>query len=134
MRWFFDTEFNEDGRTIELISIALVSSDRNVRPLYYVSSEFKEFNCNDWVKANVLPHLPPRGLWRTREQIRNEVARVLRTDDVAKEKPEIWAYFSAYDWVVFCQLFGRNGGPAAVDAHVVSRPEAVDGRSRRAQG
>jgi hypothetical protein len=23
------------------------------------------------------------------------------------EKPEIWGYFSDYDWVAFCQLFGK---------------------------
>lgn len=25
----------------------------------------------------------------------------------AGEKPEFWAYFADYDWVVLCQLFGR---------------------------
>lgn len=56
-RYFFDTEFNEDGKTIELISIGIKAEDG--REFYAVSTEFEPSRCNDWVVANVLPHLPP---------------------------------------------------------------------------
>ena len=56
MDYWMDTEFDEDGKTIELISIGIVSADG--RELYLVSSEFDPDRCNDWVKKNVLPHLP----------------------------------------------------------------------------
>ena len=56
-RWFLDTEFHDDGRIIDLISIALVAEDG--KNFYYaVSTEFDQERCNDWVKANVLPKLP----------------------------------------------------------------------------
>ena len=60
MRWFLDAEFDEDGKTIELISIALVPEEPGM-PYYAVSSEFSEKRCNDWVKQHVLPHLPRTG-------------------------------------------------------------------------
>ena len=61
MRYFLDTEFDENGSTINLISIALVAEDG--RELYLVSSEFSVNAFNDWVKANVLPLLPSQDSW-----------------------------------------------------------------------
>lgn len=101
MRWYLDTEFNEDGKTIELISIALVS-EHGLE--YYAHADgYDPAACNDWVKANVLPQLElvPR---IPRHRIAAEVRQLLLKDG---DKPEIWAYFADYDWVVFCQLFGR---------------------------
>jgi hypothetical protein len=98
-RYFIDTEFNEDGKTIELISIGIARYDGAT--LYIVSSEFDPNACQQWVKDNVLTKLgeAPR---MTRKQIADEVLRFVRD-----EKPEFWGYFADYDWVVFCQLFGR---------------------------
>lgn len=103
-RWFYDTEFNEDGRTIDLISIALVAEDG--RFYYAISTEFDAASCNDWVKANVLPHLLPHGtcFWKTRAQIADDIRAILLVND---DKPELWAYFGDYDHVALCQLFGR---------------------------
>src|SRR5258708_4137292 len=42
--------------------------------------------------------------WRTREQIKAEILNFM---DIEKYgKPELWGYYSAYDHVAFCQLFG----------------------------
>jgi 3'-5' exoribonuclease-like protein len=103
MRYFLDTEFDENGTTIKLISIALVAE--NGRELYLVSNEFVAADCNEWVAENVLPKLPPRAdsRWLSRRQIRDAVVAMIGTDP----DPEIWGYFADYDWVVFCQLFGR---------------------------
>ena len=70
MRYFYDTEFIEDGRTIELISIGVVAEDG--REYYAVSTEFDPERAGSWVRANVLPKLPPPAsqLWRSRSQIR----------------------------------------------------------------
>ena len=101
MKWFLDTEFNEDGRTIELISIGLVSSAGD--SYYAVSGEFDESACNDWVKAHVLPSLVPQSKRKPRWVIASEIRR--RVLDAGK--PEFWAYFADYDWVALCQLYGR---------------------------
>lgn len=101
MRYFLDTEFDEDGKTIELISIAIVRQDGAV--LYETSNEFSPSRCNEWVQANVLPKLPPSDTWISRGEIADRVRSFIADDP----KPEIWGYFADYDWVVLCQLFGR---------------------------
>lgn len=103
-RFFMDTEFAEDGRVIELISIALVCEDG--REYYAVSKEFDPERCNDWVRANVLPLLPPRdfGAWKTRKEIATDIRELVLDGG---DKPEFWAYYADYDWVVLCQLYGR---------------------------
>lgn len=104
-RIFLDTEFDEDGRTIELISIALVHEDG--REYHAVSTEFDPGHCNEWVTQNVLPHLPTDPtLWKTRKVIADDI-RVFVLGDGSGGKPSFWAYFADYDWVALCQLFGR---------------------------
>ena len=98
MKYFIDTEFIEDGKTIDLISIGIVSEHR--QELYFVSSEFDESKANDWVKANVLSQLHGIGR-KTRAEIRQEVL-----DFIGRDKPEFWGYYADYDWVVFCHIFG----------------------------
>lgn len=47
MRYFYDTEFIEDGHTIELISIGVVAEDG--REYYAVSTEFDPERAGSWV-------------------------------------------------------------------------------------
>lgn len=114
-RYFLDTEFLDDGanQRLVLVSIALVCSDG--RELYLVSNEFDydEVKRDDWMRDNVLAQLPPRpahpnmsGPWRTRAEIRDAIAAFIE-DPGDGSKPEVWAYFASYDWVLFCQLFGK---------------------------
>jgi hypothetical protein len=122
MRYFLDTEFNENGNTIDLISIGIVAEDG--REYYAVSRSFDriEFFNNDWLVANVLPGLPIdkerpnepfswrnfRGdwddpVWQCRDRIRQAILAFVGSDPA----PEFWGYYADYDWVAFCQLFGR---------------------------
>jgi hypothetical protein len=103
MRFFLDTEFHEDGVTIDLISIALVCEDG--RELYLVSNEFNYHRAvamNPWLVLNVFAKLPPKETWIPRRAIRETIL-----DFIGPDKPEFWAYFADYDWVVLCQLFGK---------------------------
>lgn len=98
MKIWFDTEFYENGRIIDLISIGMVRQDGAT---YYAETEVSRTLANrtDWLRANVLPHL--KGPERIRAYIAKEIV------EFAGEKPEFWAYYADYDWVVLCQLFGR---------------------------
>lgn len=102
MRYFFDTEFYEDGKTIDLISIGIVAEDG--RDFYAVSQDAQLHLVSSWVRENVLPRLPSYGdkAWMPRETIAEE----LKAFVIAEPKPELWAYYADYDWVVLCQLFG----------------------------
>lgn len=117
MRYWLDTEFIEDGRSIDLLSIGIVAEDG--RELYAESLEAPLSKANDWVKANVLPHLTPIptrdiDVWMRIEKRKTpclwrlEIMDYVRVfcDPDCYGKPEFWGYFADYDWVVLCQLFG----------------------------
>jgi hypothetical protein len=107
VRYFYDTEFIEDGRTIELISIGVVAEDG--REYYAVSTEFDPERAGSWVRANVLPKLPPPSspLWRSRTQIRSDLEEFFGVSGVGAAEPiELWAWVGAYDHVALCQLWG----------------------------
>lgn len=97
MRYFLDCEFIEDGHTIDLLSIGMCCEDG--REFYAENGEADLAKANDWVKANVLPHLRGGGIRRWR--IAHDIRQFVGTDT-----PEFWADYGAYDWVALCQLFG----------------------------
>lgn len=99
MKIFFDTEFIEDGKTIDLISIGMVREDG--RQFYIISSEFNEAKASEWVKQNVISKLGTVEPRYTRAEIAEAILEF-----VGNEKPEFWAYYADYDWVVLCQLYG----------------------------
>lgn len=136
MRYFLDTEFIESGSNlpIELISIGIVAEDK--REYYAQVLHDRGFGkpiyrpANDFVARNVYPSLThfdmghqiracdPVGFfscskvetpgdrcpWRPRATIPREIKEFC--DPETYGKPEFWAWYGDYDWVVFCQLFG----------------------------
>jgi hypothetical protein len=103
VRFFYDTEFIEDGRTIDLVSIGVV--DETGREFYGVSTEFDPDRAIPWVRRNVLPQLPPPAdrAWRTRARLRDDLLAYLSGPG---EEIELWAWFAAYDHVALAQLWG----------------------------
>jgi hypothetical protein len=60
---FFDTEFVEDGVTIDLVSIGMVSLPPHSGELYYIVGDDKVIDRvaeHPWLTNHVLPHLPVR--------------------------------------------------------------------------
>lgn len=111
MKYFFDTEFIEDGKTIDLISIGIVRADG--RELYLESAEAALERANPWVVENVLPHLGPVEARVSRAAMR----RALLEFTAAEREAAQWllegdavvqfvGYYADYDWVALCQLFG----------------------------
>lgn len=100
MKYFIDTEFYETGHMspILFISIGIVAEDG--REYYAENDEVDVKDLGDWLKANVVPYLygPRKG----RHVIATEIIGFIGHDP----KPEFWSYYSAYDWLVFCQIFG----------------------------
>src|SRR5690606_28765976 len=91
-------------------------------------NEFDESLADDWVKENVISKLPRRNVsfydsprekedarrWMANIQIRNRIIEFMGggQDDFTprlfvKKGTELYAYFADYDWIVFCNLFGR---------------------------
>lgn len=130
MRVFYDCEFLEDGRTIDLISIGMVTEDG--RELYAVAEEIQRDPLrsriceHQWLMKNVIPHLPQdKREWNRlkppiagspgifhldqddnrimpRRMLRNAVRDFL----AAAPDLELWAWYGAYGHVCLAQLFG----------------------------
>jgi len=107
-RYFYDCEFIEDGRIVDLVSIGVV--DEQGREFYAVSTEFDPARAVPWVRRNVLDRLPSTGspVWQSRLDIRDglyeflvEPLRKGEADDL-----ELWAWYAAYDHVALAQLWG----------------------------
>ena len=107
-RYFYDCEFIEDGRSIDLVSIGVV--DEHGREFYAVSTEFDANRAGPWVRRNVLDKLPPPAdpAWRGRLRIRDDLRAFLREPLRADrdERLELWAWYAAYDHVALAQLWG----------------------------
>ena len=78
-RYFYDCEFIEDGRLVDLVSIGVV--DEFGREFYAVSTQFDDSRAVPWVRRNVLDKLPSPGdrAWRSRERIREDLHAFLIT-------------------------------------------------------
>ncbi len=123
MKYFYDTEFIEDGKTIQLISIGVVAEDGRELYLIHGHAPWDRIVNNEWLRDNVMSSLPMKAhqtqgdtwgwkwdrgnldFWQTRERalIADEVEEFLLAGD---SNPELWAYYGAYDHVVLAQLFG----------------------------
>lgn len=55
---FYDTEFLEDGETIDLISIGMVCDDRSEYYAVNADCDFYKIRNHDWLWENVVPSLP----------------------------------------------------------------------------
>jgi hypothetical protein len=112
MKYWYDTEFIENGKTIDLLSIAVVAEDG--REFYMENGSADIDKANDWVKANVIPYLSAcltngseclnNCPVRKPAQIRGALTEFC--NPTLYGKPEFWGYYSAYDHVALCQLFG----------------------------
>lgn len=130
-RVYYDTEFREDGRTIDLLSIGLVREDG---PEYYAvvsDADWDAVHNDKWLLQNVWPGMPVRGLrtkFRTvvhggvEEYVETAgfldkssslvkpkwvIANEVRDFLTATPDLELWAWYGAYDHVALAQLWGR---------------------------
>lgn len=121
MRYFYDTEFVEDGRTIDLISIGIVAEDgREYYAVVNNPATIQRAIGHEWLVANVLPALPvkPKQEWRgwawdathfdcSRIKDSAAIAADVSTFLLSGPGPvELWAWYGAYDHVALSQLWG----------------------------
>lgn len=135
MRICYDTEFIEDGRTIDLLSIGLVAANGD---RYYAvvadDSTVSRAVHHPWLSEHVLPGLPveihrDRSLAQVRPdgstvhpvsrwdwdsdhpdfphvKPRRLIASEVRGFIGSFPDPELWAWYGAYDHVALCRLWG----------------------------
>lgn len=118
MRYFLDTEFNDNVDPVGLISIGIVADDG--REFYAIHDKYSKGSpdsktCNDWVRINVLPHLDDAEVLAdialnsngcnyivgSLNGIRDELQDFVGNDPF----PEFWAYYGHYDWFLVTRLW-----------------------------
>ena len=108
---FFDTEFTGLHQNTTLISIGMISEDG--QQFYAEFDDFDLEQVDDWIKANVTDHL-----WIQNPDVvvpRSVEYCIGNTPDILSEiliwiyqfgLIEMWSDCLAYDWTLFCELFG----------------------------
>ncbi|MGH8548239.1 MAG: 3'-5' exoribonuclease domain-containing protein [Methylococcales bacterium] len=120
MNLYFDSEFTGLHQSSTLISIAFTADDN--REFYAEFNDYDSGQCNEWINENVLKHTrwikdqdAKTGSWRQDSQtfcygdtplVRASLSQWFASYD----EVEIWADCLAYDWVLFCELFGGAFG------------------------
>lgn len=110
---FLDTEFTGLHQNTTLISIALVAESGE--EFYAEFNDYDPLQLNEWINEKVIKklHLVDENesfskinnttkIKSNRGTIKNGLKDWLAQFDFV----EIWADVSAYDWVLFCELFG----------------------------
>lgn len=128
MKFFLDTEFVARGQLLLPISIGIVSEGGDE---YYVevNSPWKQY-ASPWIMDNVGIHLKGRAV--SPVVIEGEVKEFL-TCAAVDEPLEFWAYWAAYDWVIFCEVMGgllglpENISPWVRDLAWLASSEEING-------
>lgn len=108
MKFFYDTEFYENGydNPIQLISIGIVAEDG--RELYLENADFDPVMVPEghFLVDNVFPWLynAPDVVLHHRQI--GDLVREFLVEDSPKEDHELWGYYADYDHVILAQLFG----------------------------
>lgn len=115
MRIYLDTEFTGLQLPTSLISIGIVDDDG--REFYAELTDYNRDQINPWLQANVIDNLLgleplgkpnaslalPAGFYCGNRQ---RISADLRTWLALYDSVEVWSDCLAYDWVLFCDLFG----------------------------
>lgn len=106
-RFFYDCEFDESPiYGIRLISIGIV--DENGNELYLINKNYNWNLCtNQWLIENVKPFIDNAADYFkvSKEEMVRKILNFINpslADDI-----KLYGYYSAYDHVCFCQIFGK---------------------------
>ena len=104
MKYFFDTEFIEDGPVVHLVSLGVVSESG--REFYLESSEAPLERANAFVVEHVLPQLGP--VKHRLAEIRCRLESFVKGCELSGDHspPQFVAWYATYDWYLICRLFG----------------------------
>lgn len=110
---FLDTEFTGLHQATSLISMALVAETGE--EFYAEFTDFNTTEISDWIQQNVISHLQltehtngliTDGQLTLCKGTKHEIKEHLKSWLAQFPAIEIWADVPAYDWVLFCELFG----------------------------
>ena len=108
-RIFFDTEFTGLRQDTTLMSIGLVSDCGAT--FYAEANDYNLLQVTPWIEENVISQFGKASPYKTGRHTQlcastGKIALELHHWLGQFDKVEMWADVLAYDWVLFCQLFG----------------------------
>lgn len=108
---YWDLEFTGLHQNTTLISIGIVSDCG--KTFYCELTDYDKDQCDDWIKENVIANLY---LKQINNDASSENYRLVGNSSDLKgaliawlsqfEEVEMWSDCLAYDWVLFCEIFG----------------------------
>lgn len=103
MKVFFDTEFTGLRQNTTLISIGCVSEHGH--EFYVELNDYDESQVDEWIQKNVLDNR----IMKPEERVNSVTASIMLAKWLEDrcEPIEMWSDCLAYDWVLFCQLWGH---------------------------
>jgi hypothetical protein len=120
---FFDSEFTGLRQNTTLISLGIVAEDG--RAFYAEFTDYDKSQVDDWLETNVIAHLKyPKDAphnstamngWTfevvgDKEFVKNELVKWLNLIGSPDQQFQMVSDHSAYDWMLFCDLFGDAFG------------------------
>lgn len=119
MKVFFDCEFTGLHQNTTLISLGIVSENGDA--FYIEVNDYAESQVDDWLRENVIANLGKPDI-----ECHYAVCSTSLGTDLLKswlrrfDTIEMWSDCLAYDWVLFCELFG--GGAECLPRNVYYIP------------
>ena len=120
---FFDTEFTGLRKNTTLISIGIVA--QNGRAFYAELTDYDKAQVDDWLQENVIANLQLQSMQPNTAEVIENTFNVLGSKQFVAAELTKWLGFLkggfegqyqmcadclAYDWVLFCDLFGGSFG------------------------
>lgn len=114
---FFDTEFTGLHKNTTLVSIGLIAETGE--SFYAELTDYDQNQVNEWISDNVIEKLHFNNEGNNYNSdindmtefemkgTKEEIAKFLTTWFGQFEKIEMWSDCIAYDWVLFCDIFGH---------------------------
>lgn len=113
MKIFFDTEFTGLHQFTTLVSIGLIAEDGST--FYAELTDYDKSQVDEWIQTNVIDNLTIDDVNLLDIDSETNIVAKGNSTIVATslkawlsrfESVEIWSDCLAYDWVLFCNLFG----------------------------
>ena len=103
---FMDMEFTGLHQNTTLISISLLPENNFVGESYYAElNDYDENQVDDWIQENVIGNLN-QYIAINKERLKFELISYFAEFESKGIEVEIWGDCLAYDWVLFCEIFG----------------------------
>lgn len=118
-RLFLDTEFTGLHQGSTLISLGIIAESGE--EFYAEFTDYDTHQLNPWLEENVMKNLTMLDKESGYQELKNEktwrvkgdrlhITQNLRNFLHSFDKIEFWVDYVAYDWVLFCELFGGSMG------------------------